>query len=307
DITVDSLAVPGLLNVGSDVFAVAEAQCKKGENTVLTGIASQLLTKATGKERMEVLKDAKKDTKVLEEVTSTQEKKRVDVSRPTAVVEGSNIYMLVGKHSHEDAANCRAKTATIKSGILLVKGNVSVEGDGKKIHWNYTDGLPCTIGNQHNSLTQLIVGGGSVVRLRDGTFLFPMEATKKKDKEKEDVKSALLIIHNSANTPSWNLSKEMSADGCSDPSVVEWKGKLMMMTACDDGRRRVYEIGDKGESWTEALGTLSRVWRNKHEGDEKGVGSGFITAKVDGVGEKRNVMLVTLPVYSKAENEEEEK
>ncbi|EKF26498.1 trans-sialidase, putative, partial [Trypanosoma cruzi marinkellei] len=241
-----SLTVPGLLNVGSDVFAVAEAQYKKkDENTVFTGITSQLLTITTGKERIQVLKDAKKDTQVLEEVTSTQEKKRVDVSRPTAVVEGSNIYMLVGKHSHEGAANCRAKTATMKSGILLVKGNVSVEGDVNKIHWNYTDGLPCIIGDQHNSLTQLIVGGGSVVRLRDGTFLFPVEATKKK--EKEDVKSSSLIIHNSANTPSWNLSKGMSADGCSDPSVVEWEdGKLMMMTACDDGRRRVYEIGDKG-------------------------------------------------------------
>ncbi|EKG02444.1 trans-sialidase, putative [Trypanosoma cruzi] len=69
----------------------------------------------------------------------------------------------------------------------------------------------------------------------------------------------------------------------------------MMMTACDDGRRRVYESGDKGESWTEALGTLSRVWFNKHEGHEKGVGSGFITATI----EDRNVMLVTLPVYAK--------
>ncbi|EKF28933.1 trans-sialidase, putative [Trypanosoma cruzi marinkellei] len=82
----------------------------------------------------------------------------------------------------------------------------------------------------------------------------------------------------------------MSADGCSDPSVVEWKGKVMMMTACDDGRRRVYEIGDKGESWTEALGTLSRVWGNNQKG-----GSGFITAKI----EERGVMLVTLPVYPK--------
>ncbi|EKF28694.1 trans-sialidase, putative, partial [Trypanosoma cruzi marinkellei] len=253
---VDSLGVPGLLNVGSDVFAVAEAQCKKGEDTVFTGITSQLLTITTGKERIEVLKDAKKDTQVLEEVTSTDPKKRVDVSRPTAVVEGGNIYMLVGKHSHEDSANCRAKTATIKSGILLVKGNVSGEGDVNKIHWNYTDGLPCIIGDQHNSLTQLIVGGGSGVRLRDGTFLFPVEVTNKK--EKEDVKSASLIIHNSANNPSWNLSKGMSADGCSDPSVVRWKEKVMMMTACDDDRRRVYEIGDKGESWTEALGTLSR-------------------------------------------------
>ncbi|EKF99808.1 trans-sialidase, putative, partial [Trypanosoma cruzi] len=99
----------------------------------------------------------------------------------------------------------------------------------------------------------------------------------------------------------------MSADGCSDPSVVEWeKDKLMMMTACDGGRCRVYESGDKGESWTEALGTLSRVWGNKHEGNEKGVGSGFITATLgDGDG-KRNVMLVTLPVYLKEAHEENE-
>ncbi|EKF29577.1 trans-sialidase, putative [Trypanosoma cruzi marinkellei] len=299
DVTVDSLGVPGLLNVGTDVFAVAEAQCKKGENTVFTGIASQLLTETTETTDStpgEILKDPKKCTQVLEECTSTEGKKRVDVSRPTAVVEGSNIYMLVGKHSHEDAANCKSTTEKTKSGILLVRGAVGGEKK-QRIHWNYTDGLPCIIGDQHNSLTQLIVGGGSGVRLRDGTFLFPVEATKKEE-EKKDVKSASLIIHNSADNPSWNLSKGMSADGCSDPSVVEWKDKLMMMTACDDGRRRVYEIGDKGESWTEALGTFSRVWSNKKDEEVKLVRSGFITATI-GNGGKKKVMLVTLPVYSK--------
>ncbi|EKF29016.1 hypothetical protein MOQ_007216, partial [Trypanosoma cruzi marinkellei] len=92
----------------------------------------------------------------------------------------------------------------------------------------------------------------------------------------------------------------MSDGGCGDPSVVEWEkdGKLIMMTACDDGRRRVYESGDKGESWTEALGTLSRVWGNKQGESVKHVGSGFITATIDGV-DNRSVMLVTLPVYSK--------
>ncbi|RNC42075.1 trans-sialidase [Trypanosoma cruzi] len=128
--------------------------------------------------------------------------------------------------------------------------------------------------------------------MKDGTLVFPMEGTKK------DGKAVSLIIYSSDNA-SGNLSKGMSADGCSDPSVVEWKGKLMMTTACDDGRRRVYESADKGDSWTEALGTLSRVWGNKHEGNEKGVGSGFITATIDGVEDNRDVMLVTLPVYSK--------
>ncbi|ESS61683.1 trans-sialidase [Trypanosoma cruzi Dm28c] len=289
--TMSSLRVPVLVEVNGGVFAVAEAQCKKNEK-VLTGIASRLLTMEKGKEPEEVLEDTK-DTQVLEEVTST--KKEVDVSRPTAVVEGVSIYMLVGKHSHEDAATCKATTDTIKSGMLLVKGEVG-EG-GNKINWNDTDSLPCTLGEKHESLTGLIGGGGSGVKMNDGTLAFPVEGTKREGAGK-DGKAVSLILY-LKDTKNWKLLKGMSADGCSVPSVVEWEGKLMMMTACDDGRRRVYESGDKGESWTEALGTLSRVWFNKHEGNEKRVRSGFTTATIDGVEDNRKVMLVTLPVYPK--------
>ncbi|RNC37941.1 amastigote surface protein 4, partial [Trypanosoma cruzi] len=304
DVTVDSLGVPGLLKVESDVFAVAEAQCNK-DGKCFTGITSQLLTMEKGKEPEEVLKNAKEKTQVLEEVTSGKAKK-LDVSRPTAVVDESNIYMLVGKHSHEAAANCQAETENIKSGMLLVKGEVG-EG-GNKINWNDTDGVPCTLGDQHNSLKRLIGGGGSGIKMRDGTLVFPVQGTKKENEEAvEDEKPVSLVIYFS-DAASCTLSKGMSADGCSDPSVVEWReGKLIMMTACDDGRRRVYESGDKGDSWTEALGTLSRVWGNNHKGNEKHVGSGFITAKIDGVEDNRNMMLVTLPVYSKKDGTENEK
>ncbi|ESS62433.1 trans-sialidase [Trypanosoma cruzi Dm28c] len=122
DETVSSLRGPSLVEVNGKVFAVAEAQCKKGENTVFTGIASQLLTMEKGKEPEEVLRDVKEKTQVLEEGTSTT--KRVDVSRPTTVVNGSNIYMLVGKYCREDAANCQADAENIKSGIMLVKGEL---------------------------------------------------------------------------------------------------------------------------------------------------------------------------------------
>ncbi|EKF98653.1 trans-sialidase, putative [Trypanosoma cruzi] len=111
--------------------------------------------------------------------------------------------------------------------MLLVKGEVSEvggKGGNKEIRWNETGGLPCTIGAEHKSLSQLIFGGGSGVKLRDATFLFPVEATKKAKKENEKgVKTASLIIHNSAANLSWKLSKGMSDDGCSDPSVVEWE------------------------------------------------------------------------------------
>ncbi|RNC52665.1 trans-sialidase, partial [Trypanosoma cruzi] len=130
-------------------------------------------------------------------------------------------------------------------------------------------------------------GGGSGIKTKGDTLLFPLEGTK------EGWEAVSLIMY-SSDTAGWVVSREMSADGCGDPSVVEWKDKLMMMTACDDGRRRVYEF-TLTESWTEALGTLSRVWGNKHKGNKKGVGNGFITATI----EDRDVMLVTLPVYSK--------
>ncbi|PWV03232.1 putative trans-sialidase, Group V [Trypanosoma cruzi] len=297
---VSSLRVPSLVEVNGKVFAVAEAQCKKNEK-VLTGITSRLLSMEKGKEPEELLNDAKKDTQVLEEVTSA-EKKEVDVSRPTTAVKGSDIYMLVGQYGSKDSQKSDASGCE----LLLVKGSVSGDGTNNKIDWKDTESSPQRLfGAQLDSWTRLIGSGGSGVNMNDGTLALPVEGTKKEKAvgTEEDGKTFSLIIHSKDNT-NWKLSKGMSADGCSDPSVVEWEDKLMMMTACDDGRRRVYESGDKGTTWTEALGTLSRVWGNKHEGKAELVRSGFITAALgDNEGNKRNVMLVTLPVY--ADNDKE--
>ncbi|EAN95991.1 putative trans-sialidase, Group V [Trypanosoma cruzi] len=305
--TVSSLRVPGLVEIDGEVFAVAEAQLK-GESD-FNGIASELLA-LTDKASKELVK-AQMRTQVLVECSSdkencasreaalavSQSEKKVRVRQPTTVVKEIDIYMLVGKHSRTDATGDQAADWR----LLLAKGNVSSEAGNKKIYWKETDGVPCNLGDQQNSLKRLIGGGGSGVKMKDGTLVFPVEGTKK-DGTGSDGKTVSLIIY-SSDTPSCTLSKDVPDGGCTDPSVVEWKDKLMMMTACDGGPRRVYESGDKGDSWTEALGTLSRVWGNKHEGNVKGVGSGFITARI----EEREVMLVTLPVYAKTESEEKEK
>ncbi|EKG01027.1 trans-sialidase, putative, partial [Trypanosoma cruzi] len=265
----------------------------------------QLLTTKTANTPEEVLKDAKDQTQLLEEGASKEQKKKVDVSRPTTVVEGSGIYMLVGVYISKDAVpGPDAKRDATQLGLLLVKGSVSGEDTGNnKIVWKDPESSPQRLfDKQLDSWTRLIGSGGSGVKIKDETLVFPVEGTKKKNEAEEDAKTVSLIIYSTDNT-NWKLSNGMSDGGCSDPSVVEWEGKLMMMTACDDGRRRVYEIDDKGEEWTETLGTLSRVWGNKKGEKAKAVGSGFITATFGNNGDNKKVMLVTLPVYAEEGNE----
>ncbi|PBJ69437.1 trans-sialidase [Trypanosoma cruzi cruzi] len=311
--TVSSLRIPSLVEMNGEVFAVAEAHCTK-EESGFTGIASELLKLTdekskgeldTTKLKTQVLVECPSDTKncasQAEVSAGSQSEKKVRVSRPTTVVQGSDIYMLAGSYSFEDTDKVSSEA---QWGILLARGNVSTdESRGNRIYWSEAYVIPWIhFEKQHESFTGLIGSGGSGVRMKDGTLVLPVEGTKKKKEgdTEEEGKTVSLILY-SKDAAGGNLSKGTSADGCSVPSVVEWKdGKLMMMTACDDGRRRVYESGDKGDSWTEALGTLSRVWSNKQKGNVKGVGSGFITATIE---ENRDVMLVTLPVY--ADNDKE--
>ncbi|EKF29329.1 trans-sialidase, putative, partial [Trypanosoma cruzi marinkellei] len=308
--SVSFLYVPSLVDVNGKVFAVAQAQCKKNAECLFTGIASELLTLDGGTPKE--LETTRVKTQVLEKFPSDgaqcpseaaisdglQSKKEAYVSRPTTVVKGNDIYMLAGKYSSEDSE----KSGAVDWGLLLVKGNVSKDESNERIYWNDTYGLLWNSKDEHqDTLKGVIGGGGSGVKMNGDTLVFPVEGTKKgtKDGREEDGKTVSLILYSTDNT-NWKLSKGMSDGGCSDPSIAEWKdGKLMMMTACDDGRRRVYEIGDKEKSWTEALGTLSRVWGNSHRRHERGVRSGFTTATLGSDDNRRNVMLVTLPVYFK--------
>ncbi|PWV19787.1 putative trans-sialidase, Group V [Trypanosoma cruzi] len=320
DETVSLLYAPSLVGLNGGVFAVAEAQCRSN-GFIFSCIASQFIK--LGDKKPKDLETTQVKTEVLQKCysdkegeclfetavpTDIQNQPRVHVGRPTTVVEGNDIYMLAGVYINEYVPSCKVDASDAAPwGLLLVKGNVSGnEENDQRIYWNNTLSIPCNvIGENDDSLTGHIGGGGSGVTMKDGTLVFPLEAVKKDDTEKDGKnKNVSLIIYTSKDNNDWKLSKGMSADGCSDPSVVEWReGKLMMMTACDDGRRRVYESGDKGDSWTEALGTLSRVWGNNQKRHEWGVGSGFSKATI----ENRDVMLVTLPVYAKKHENENEK
>ncbi|RNE96816.1 trans-sialidase [Trypanosoma conorhini] len=178
--SVNSLRVPSLFAVGDDVFAVAEAHCTKqdGEADCLTGVALKHLKETAEGAAMEM---AAADTSLLYtqlvEGGAAAVKKAMDIMRPTTVVRGKDVYMLLGNYS-------RASSASQVSGktgwnLFLVKETVSGDDETKKIEWSETHAVqPESVGSLA-SLTQLVGGGGSGHVLKDCTLVFPMQGINK--------------------------------------------------------------------------------------------------------------------------------
>ncbi|EKF30884.1 trans-sialidase, putative [Trypanosoma cruzi marinkellei] len=129
-----------------------------------------------------------------------------------------------------------------------------------------------------------------ITKMEDNTLVFPVQfLTLGGD-------TASTILYLGSDQQHWILGKSATHAGCTNPSILEWEAeKIIMITSCKYGRRRVYESTDKGDTWKEALGTLSRVWSNSLAGPRLQIQSGFITATIDG----RKVILLTQLEYSR--------
>ncbi|EKG00651.1 trans-sialidase, putative, partial [Trypanosoma cruzi] len=131
---ITSLRVPGLVKVGNDVFAVAEAQCGERSGAgICAGIVSKHLdirsdsmdisTSDMSLFRMQLVETAASSFGITE------------LLRPTTLVLGDSVYMLLGNYSHTKQQVER----TNERGLLLVKGTVAGEsGNNKKLVWNET-------------------------------------------------------------------------------------------------------------------------------------------------------------------------
>ncbi|RNF27461.1 trans-sialidase [Trypanosoma conorhini] len=96
-----------------------------------------------------------------------------------------------------------------------------------------------------------------ITRMRDGALVFPVQLLT------WGGAAVSTVMYFSDQEKNWRLARSGTHAGCTSTGLLEWEeGKLLMMTSCLDGRRKVYETSDKGDTWAEALGTLSRVWGN---------------------------------------------
>ncbi|EKF99042.1 trans-sialidase, putative [Trypanosoma cruzi] len=285
-----SLRVPSLVEVNSAVFVVAEAQCKEDDKGCSrAGIASRHLD-LTDDKPTEILTRNTSLLMPFPKGAATGTAKAKESMRPTTVVAGDSVYMLLRNQSFTPSVG---KLATARDwGLLLVKGSAS---GGNEITWKETHAV--TFGDDERItkfLTQLVSGGGSGIKTKDGTLMFPMQATDEKEK------ASLLSMRFDKSEKKWRLSHQTVGNGCRDPTIVEWgeKDSLLMMASCERGYRDVYASTESGVDWYPYGQPITRVWGNSHDRKGHGVQNGFIKVTI----EKKEVMLVTLPVYPKDDN-----
>ncbi|RNE96088.1 trans-sialidase, partial [Trypanosoma rangeli] len=282
--SVRSLRVPSLVEVDGAVFAVAEAQCKNGVDS-FTGIVSQHL-KRIGTEPTEIPMGAGTGsfhTQLLKE----GDKEMKDTSRPTTIVSGNSVYVLLRSCSRATLESKEADQSGCK--IVLVKGSVT-EGEEKKVQWNETHAMyPDT--RVRGSLTHLSAVGGSGAVMGDGAVVFPVQATK------DGGKNVLLVVRFTPMWNRWTPVVDTEGEGCHNPSIVEWgevdDRRIFMMAPCTDGSYHVYRTITSLDYWYDST-PISRVLGNSRDRKGEAVRSGFITATING----KKVMLLTTPVYS---------
>ncbi|KAF8276387.1 putative trans-sialidase, Group VIII [Trypanosoma cruzi] len=284
---ITSLRVPGLVEVGDDVFAVAEAQCGEKDGAgICAGIVSKHLD--IKGDPMDILTS---DISLFcMQLVDTAENNfgTTEVLRPTTLVIENSVYMLVGNQSRTTPP----VEGTNERGLLLVRGTVTVDGEKKKLVWNETHLVKPHPKGASGSLTELIGGGGSGAVMREGALVFPMQA---KDK---DGTSVLLSMSFDPSKKKWELPQITPGNGCRDPTLVKWEEdkddeRLFMMAHCAGGYYDVYGSIANGGNWYMPGKPITRVWGNSHNRSGHGVQSGSTTAIIEG----KEVMLITAPVY----------
>ncbi|EAN96306.1 trans-sialidase, putative [Trypanosoma cruzi] len=136
---------------------------------------------------------------------------------------------------------------------------------------------------------QFLGGAGVAIVASNGNLVYPVQVTNKR----KQVFSKIFYSEDEGKT--WKFGKGRSDFGCSEPVALEWEGKLIINTRVDWARRLVYESGDMGNTWVEAVGTLSRVWGPSPKSDQPGSQSSFTAVTIEGM----RVMLFTHPLNFK--------
>ncbi|PBJ79754.1 neutral sphingomyelinase activation associated [Trypanosoma cruzi cruzi] len=289
-LSVTAISSLSVVDVNGVIAVVTQADHEDGSSTVLARIIEP-----TEEGAVWTLPDSSANNPQTNYAEGTEKRKCLpSLFNPTAFPKKDGLYLLLylGKEPRSPEGAVPKSEYPYPS---LVIGEIKImdasdKEKSKKITWGDSSLLSSEIAAEFKkrSFECFSASGGTGILTQDSSLVLPINGWTK-DKEEFS-----LILSSGGPNKGWKLSKGLP-DRYFAPVIAEWvNGRLLMIISCNDGYRRVYESSDNGESWTEALGTLSCVWGNSHNRTGKGVQSGFISATIEG----KKVLLVSLPVYS---------
>ncbi|KAF8290657.1 putative trans-sialidase, partial [Trypanosoma cruzi] len=296
----DSFVTPSLVSAGGVIAAFAEGHTnaqKDGAQSIThfySDVVAGYIDSAWNWSTLvaEINKSTWRAHTVLT-ATEAKEQSLVVFRQPTTIAKGNKVFLLsessIWSYSHGNFYWDRLDPK-------LVVGTVTNSTGGepsKRIKWGAPKSLlsvNTSAASHESKFESFFPSGGSGVLMDNGALVFPVIAFDGKDE------GYSMIIYSTDDGEKWMLSEGMSPAKCSNSRVTEWEGSLLMIVDCENGQR-VYGSRDMGETWTEAIGTLSAVWTKSKSTailDRSFYVEALITATIEG----RKVMLYTQRGYA---------
>ncbi|RNF05347.1 trans-sialidase [Trypanosoma conorhini] len=279
----DSFSAPALLEKHGVIVAFAEAHYEGGDGKSFTALATR--SSASGldawSEGSAIVKDAF-DGKVAR------------LLYPTPIVDEEGASVLLGGYG--DWGTPMTKAAGCYHWRPRYGWGTFPEEGGRKfmLKDDFSDLSRDSAHHIHGtSYTQYNGGGSPGIKMTNGNYVLPVQALN------GDEKNVSLVLYSRSTWHGLTFSTGTSHAGCTRPAILEWEGgKLLLLTSCVDGYRRVYDVHFKANTWTEAVGSLSGVWGNSLRRQRGyGIPGGFTAATIDG----KKVIFLTTAVYAEGE------
>ncbi|ORC84640.1 trans-sialidase-like protein [Trypanosoma theileri] len=255
---VHSFRIPSLIDVDGVMVAIGDARYNTSNDN------SFIET---------VVKFSADNGKTWETQIAVKNTRVSNVSRvvdPTVIVKGNKIYVLVARYNnstknwgqHYDGKDWEPVFSVGEVKKTAINGKVNAT-----ITWTDPVSLKSIFPEEiaGGPSKQFLGGVGVSIVTTNGALVFPVQAMS------SIRRTTAMIMYSKDDGETWKFANGITALDCTESSIVEWEGKLIMNSRVDIGYRKVFESTDLGETWKEAVGILSRVWGNSPS--RKGPGS----------------------------------
>ncbi|RNC54444.1 trans-sialidase [Trypanosoma cruzi] len=181
---------------------------------------------------------------------------------PKAVVKANKIFLLFSNFTGQSSVPLQTSYSwDLELFVGDVTASTAVPG-GKTVSWEGPRSLKSTLltlMGKHSWNVLEAARGARGIAVGGTTVVFPLVAVSEKAEKEE---RTCTVIYSEDDGDTWTFPDAAAiANECTDFTLLEWQGKLLMVTSGSfiPQQLRVYESVDMGKTWARMVGTFPRL------------------------------------------------